>query len=61
MRRKRGKRLLDPLKLGDLTFWEGAGGRVMWAEMPTDPKIADAVERVKQSFRERGWTQTAGD
>lgn len=61
VRRRRRRVTPDPFKLGDLTLWKGAGDRVMWAEMPTDPENARDVERLKQNFRQRGWTQTAGD
>ena len=61
MRGRRRSLRPDPDKLGNLTLWEGAGDHVIWAELTTDPESADAVEHIKQIFRERGWTQTAGD
>lgn len=55
----------DPDKLGDLTMWEGVDEDgeefITWAEMTPDPKMADAVERVKDVMRDQGWTQTVRD
>jgi hypothetical protein len=34
---------------------------VYWAEMTTDPDLAEAVRKVKQVFRDQGLTQLAGD
>jgi hypothetical protein len=34
---------------------------VTWAEMTTDPKMADDVEKVKATMRDLGWSQTVGD
>jgi hypothetical protein len=55
----------DPSQLGNLTFWEGVDEdgeeQLLWAEMTTDPEMAEAVDQVKGIFRQQGWSQTAGD
>lgn len=61
MRWRRRSLRPDPGTLGNLTLWEAADDRVIWAEWTKDPRSAKAVEQVKQTFRERGWTQIAGD
>jgi hypothetical protein len=51
----------DPEQLGNLTLWENEDELGIWAEMTTDPEMADAVDQVKDIFRQHGWSQTAGD
>jgi hypothetical protein len=61
MRRRRS----DPKRLGNLTFWEGVDEdgdkQLLWAAITTDPDMTDALDKVKQVFRECGWAKTAGD
>lgn len=52
-------------ELEDKQLWDGVdadgNGYVMFAEMTTDPELAEAAEKVKQVLRESGLTQIAGD
>lgn len=52
-------------ELKDKQLWDGVGTDgdeyVVFAEMTTDPELADAAEKVKQVLRESGLTQIAGD
>lgn len=54
-----------PEQFGNLTVWETVGEcgeeYISFAEVSTDPRLADTVEHLKQVMREQGWSQTAGD
>lgn len=59
------KRRRDPSKVGDLTLWESVDAEgepvTQFVEMTIDPVVADSVLLIKQTLRDQGWAQTAGD
>jgi hypothetical protein len=65
VRKRKRRRGPDPDHLGDLQLWgavdEDGDEFVVWAESTTDPDMQEAVEKVRQVFRDQGFTQLAGD